>query len=112
MPERQKGLFYPDGNFKTDEQVKRKLALQGDLPQMRHLTPIKLPRDADELLEIASANAQQRKELAPQSENFVEVTLPPDSIVNLWGDLHLFNDETHHDRVRQELMVRFQVATR
>lgn len=101
----EKGLYYSDGTFKTDQSIKRKLALQGDLPEIVFQSPLKLPRDPDELLASVSERAGIKRELAPHSENFVEVTVQPDTIVNFWGDLHTHHEETHHDRIRQELEV-------
>jgi len=99
------GLYYPDGSFRSTEQIRRDLAFRGELPAIIYNSSSKLPRDADEHLAIASKVSKQYKELSPQSENFVEVTIQPNSIISMWGDLHLWNQETHHDRVRQELEV-------
>lgn len=103
--ERKDGLYSPDGSFRSTEKIKRDLALRGELPQIIHHTPVKLPRDATDYLTSVSERAKIKREVAPQSENFLEVTIPPDSIVNLWGDLHLHNENTDHDRVLQELEV-------
>lgn len=103
--ERQIGLYYPDGSFKSEQRIKRDLALRGELPQMVHHTPIRLPRDVDEYLDEAEQMARLRREQEPQSEHFVELTLPRTSIISLWGDLHMFHNETDHARIRQELAV-------
>lgn len=103
---KEQGLFYPDGDFRSEGEIRRQMALDGRLPQMEFNTPVKFPKDADDYLARASNHAKQMRELAPQSENnFVEVTLPRTSIINFWGDLHAFHEMTDHDRIRQELEV-------
>lgn len=99
------GLYYPDGQFRSDKEVKRKLALEGRLPEMKHVTPIKLPLDVNHYLDRATERSEQMQELSPRSENLVKITLPRTSIISVLADLHHGHMQTHHQRIKQELEV-------
>lgn len=101
----EKGLYYPDGTFKSDEDIKRDMALRGEMPALRFVTPVRLPKDIDTYLAEARQRQQYTRESAPHTEGIVEVALPRTSIVSFWGDLHMFAPQTDHERIQQELDV-------
>ncbi len=103
--ERDKGLYYPDDGFKSEAEIKRKLALEGNLPQMRHETPVKVPLSVDAYLEKAGERARQMEEMSPRSENYVKAYLPRTSILNMVSDLHYGHPTTDTERIRREIEV-------
>ena len=99
------GLFYPDGEFRTDSQVRRKLALEGVLPEMEFVTPVPIQKDVNSWLDEAQIRADSMNEFSLISENHIEVNLPRTSIVNVMGDLHFGHPDTNYQRIEQELEV-------
>lgn len=101
MTERKKGLFYPDGDFKSDREIKRKLAIEGQLPPIIEGVPRK--KDFKDYVSVAVRRSKDAKELSNSATGKVRVVVPDDAIVNFISDVHAFNPTTDHERVLQEV---------
>lgn len=97
------GLYYPDGSFKDQNQIKRDQALRGELPEMSIDSSIKLPLDVYTYLDASRERGMQIRELSPRSDSQVDVRLPRTSIINVLGDIHFGHPETDTERLKQEL---------
>ena len=98
-----RGLYGPDGGFRSDRQIKRDMALRGDLPKLQHLTPIAKTRDIGDYLIAADKRSEQMKEITAKSENEVKISIPRTSNIHFMGDLHIGHPNTNHKRIHQEL---------
>lgn len=103
MKERKGGLFYPDGLYKTDQQVKRKLALEGQLPPIIEGAPER--KSFKDYATIAIARSKVAREFSPQAQGGVKVTVPDDTKLNFIADLHAWHPQTNHERFFQEIEV-------
>lgn len=90
-------------DFVSTEELKREMALRGELSKLSFSSEIKYPIDIDRHLTLAQQRADQQKELSPRAENFVEVTLPGDSIISILADIHFGHPGVIIERIRQEL---------
>lgn len=104
---KERGLYTSpsEKSFKSDREIKRKLALEGVLPEIDYKTPVKLPLDIEYYLRRATERSQAMKELSPRSENFIRLTLPDTSIAGVIADPHMGAIETDNERIQQELEV-------
>lgn len=104
---KERGLYTgkDDESFKSDEQVKRELALKGVLPKPSYSTPLKKKLNIREYLQSAEERGQRMKEMSPQSESYIEVELPDEAILNFLGDYHFGSPHTINRRIGQELEV-------
>jgi hypothetical protein len=106
MAER-KGLFRnPKGtDFKTDEEIRQKLALEGDLDGITFRNPKGTTKDVYHYLDKAKERSLQMKELSPRQEGVIKARVPRTSIISVLGDLHFGHPSTHNDRIKQEIEV-------
>ena len=102
---KERGLFYANGEYKSRNQIRRKLASEGILPDLQFITPVALPLDVTDYIRVAQQRADSSHELSAKSENYMEVELPRTSIINVLGDLHLGHPNTHYDRLAREIEV-------
>ena len=96
------GIF-TNGNedsFKSDKDVKRKLALSGDI---YYTTPLPKNPTLNNYLQRASERQEQMKEMAINNENFVGIILPETSSIHIMGDLHFGNPNTDNERIAREI---------
>ena len=100
---KEKGLYYPHGEFKSDKQIKRELALKGDFPKFE--SNVKHPRDVYYYLDRAKMIGDLMKESSPRADREIKLTLPRTSILNISGDWHFGHPNTNVDRIKQELEV-------
>lgn len=56
----------------------------------------------DEYLKIAQNREELSKKYKYFADGVVEITLPRTSILNAWGDLHMWEEGTHHERIKDE----------
>jgi len=101
MGERLSGLYYPSGEFKTESQVKRKLALEGQLPPIIEGAPER--KTFKDYATIAIARSKDAREFSPQAQGGVRITVPDEAIINFIGDLHAWHPRTNHERFFQEI---------
>ena len=95
------GLYYTNGKSATTSQIKRKLALEGQLPPVIDGLPeMKTFKD---YATIAIARSKDAKEFSRQAKGRVTVTVPDDAILNFIADVHAFHPQTNHERIFQEI---------
>lgn len=102
---KEQGLYAADGSYRSDAEIKRKLALEGDLDGLVYESDIKVPRDVNFYLDRAKQKAGFMKEMSPRSDREVKIHLPDTSIISIMGDLHYGHPNTHYERIEQELEV-------
>lgn len=102
---RERGLYYPDGSFKSESSIRREMAIKGEVPDLRFVTPVKVPRDVNYYLDQATEVAENKREVSPRAENYIELELPRTAIVSVMGDLHFGHPETDNQRIKRELEV-------
>lgn len=102
LPKAQKGLYDADGNFRSDQQIKRELAIKGELPPQYH-SPVVKPQELKDYIRRAEERKQMMKEASPLSDNHIEVDLPKTSGVAFMGDMHFGNPNTDNKRILQEV---------
>jgi len=100
---KEKGLYYPHGEFKTDKQIKRELALKGELPIFE--SNVKYPRDVYYYLDRAKMIGDLMKESSPRADKEIKIHFSKTSILNISGDWHYGHPNTDTDRIKQELEV-------
>lgn len=102
--ERPQGLYLPNGTFESTSEIKRKLALQGQLTP--HLeTPLPVPHDFGYWSNRFEHRATEYGE-AVQRRNNVTITFPPEkTILNFIPDLHVGSPEVSYKRIQQEAEV-------
>lgn len=103
MEKQPMGLYYGNGEFKTDTEVKRKMALEGRLPEMEFVSPVPVPQDVNFYIESARERSISLHEASPIAENRVVLNLPRMSLINVIGDVHFGHPDTNYDRLQQEL---------
>lgn len=99
-----KGLYSADGSFRSDQTIKRELALEGQVEPV-YKTPLVKQPSLKDYLQRAEDRKQAMKEAFQVSDNHVELTLPETSTVNFMGDLHFGNPNTDNKRIQQEIEV-------
>jgi len=92
-------------SFKSDKQIKRELALKGELPVMTHKSDIKVHRDVYYYLERAKMKGDLMKEMSPRADREVKIHFPRTSILNITGDWHYGHPNCNEDRIKQEMEV-------
>jgi len=97
---KEQGLYSADGAFRSEKQIKRELALEGQLPPLFH--DAKLPIDINNYLFSAQERATQMKELSAIHET-AAITLPESSTIHIISDVHLGNAHVNVERFRQEI---------
>lgn len=99
---KEKGLYYPDGSFQSDKKIKRKLALQGELPSFD--TPLPGRKGFNYWSQRYRDRQQQYKETAPYYENqHVKISFGGDTLINFIGDTHVGAVDVYYDRIEQEV---------
>jgi len=99
MPER--GIYYPDGTFKNDEQIKREQALKGELPIIE--TPKTAPRSFEYWSNRFRKRQEEWKETSDIETDHVTISFKGETIINLIGDIHAGSPLTRYNRLEQEL---------
>jgi len=99
------GLFKgPDKNsFESEREVKRKLALEGQLPPIIEGGQEK--KSFKDYVHIAIQRSKEAREFAPSAKGGVKVRIPDDGIFNFIADAHTFHPESDHERLQQEIEV-------
>ena len=102
---KEKGLYTSsdEKSFKSDKQIKRKLALKGELPVFETQIPDK--KDFEYWNNRMVTRKEQYAETIPHKENDVTISFKEDIIVNFIGDIHAGSPTTEYKRVAQELEV-------
>jgi len=96
------GLFYPDGSFKTEQELKREAILNKQSPDPIFETPLPKTKDFSYW-----SNRMQERQAQFQETNervkSVEISFPDTTILNFIGDIHAGSGETDYARLEQEL---------
>lgn len=96
------GLHMPDGSFRSQKQIRREAAINGDVPLF--VTPLPIEKDFDYWSSRFRVRAEQFQEAAEVKQQTVEITLPgSDACINFIGDLHVGSPYTDYDRIAQEI---------
>jgi hypothetical protein len=90
-----------ESSFKSDREVKRKMALRGELPEF--VTPLPAKRDWKYWSARFIQKEKDFKEAIPKKENNIIIRLPMPALVSFIGDLHAGNPHTFHERVALEI---------
>ena len=98
---KERGLHYPDGSFKTDREVRRKLALEGNLPPI--IEGGQEPKKFKDYVNIAIKRSKDAREFSPSAQGRVKVTVPDEATINFIADIHAFHPTTNHERLFQEV---------
>lgn len=96
--------IYTGGNkedFESEETIKRRLALEGDLPNME--TPIPTKKDFEYWSSRFRARQAQWKETSQVEKNHVVINFKKDVIINFIGDIHAGSPWTDYRRIHQEI---------
>jgi hypothetical protein len=99
------GLYYPDGTFRTQEEVGRKILLEElDYPPVRHCTDFPPERDFGRWTEIITRQQKERQELLGIPE-FVEIEITTDRpiLLALIGDVHAGGEDVDYDRFAKDV---------
>jgi hypothetical protein len=97
----EQGMFYPDGHFESDNDIRRRLALENEITPIME-TPLPIERDffywSNRFIRRAGEfnETQQRRD---------HVTIQFDAeptIINFIGDLHIGSPDTDYHRIQQE----------
>lgn len=91
-----------DASFKSDQSIKRDLALDGQLPPV-YSKPLVQPPTVSELMQVAEERKKTMREMLGLSENQIGITLHDTSVIHVMGDLHFGNPNTDNIRIAQEL---------
>lgn len=100
---KERGLYYPDNSFKTRQEIRRDLALKGEIPIFE--TPLPVERNLEYWSSRFSRRQKEWLETSPIKENHVTISFKDDILLNLIGDIHLGNPWTDHERLNQEIEV-------
>jgi hypothetical protein len=98
----ERGIYFTDGSFESESQVKRKLALEGQPPPLFE-TSTTSPT-LNDYLNASKKRAEQMRELSSVKEA-TKIHLPTTSTINIISDVHLGNPNTNVERFQQELNV-------
>ena len=98
---KERGLYYPDGSFKPDTQIKREKALAGEHPLLE--TPLTGERPFEYWSERFRKRQEQWKETSSDEQNHVQISFKGDTIINFIGDTHVGSPNTFYDRLESEL---------
>lgn len=101
MSKERAAIYYPDGGSATSSQVKRKLAMEGQLPPVIEGLPER--KTFKDYATIAIARSKDAKEFSRQAQGKVVVRVPDDAILNFIADVHAFHPHTDHERIFQEI---------
>jgi len=104
---KERGLYTSpnENSFKSDREIKRDLALKGELEGLSYDSDIKVPRDVNYYLDRAKMKGELMKEMSPRANGEVKLHLKDTSIFSIIGDWHYGHPNTHEDRIKQELEV-------
>lgn len=98
----QQGIYLPDGSFRSDASIKRRLAAQGDLPEFE--TPLPTERDFGYWSQRFRQRQEVYQEAAEVKQDHVTIGLPGSvACINFFGDLHVGSPDTDYARIEQEV---------
>jgi hypothetical protein len=97
----ERGLYDTNGSFRTEAEIKRKLAINGELPV--YTTKNGEPLTVNDFLIKAEERRKSFQEISPISENYLGITLPDTSALHFIGDMHLASLTTNNKRIATEL---------
>lgn len=98
------GLYYPDGSFKEDSEIKRDLYLQGHYPEPIKETP--LPQDRNFSYWSSRFRERQQDFIETQERiDHVEIQFHETTCLNFIGDIHAGSPNTDYERLEQEIEV-------
>lgn len=92
-----------EDDFASDQQVKRDLAMKGELPVME--TPVPLKKDFKYWDDRFTERQKQYNEVAEVVNSHVEISFPRTICLNFIGDLHIGGSNVDYERISQEAEV-------
>lgn len=95
------GLYYPDGSFKSDSEIRRQLALENP-PEPVLVTPRQDIRKNLQYWTARTIQAQNAYMETQETNNYCEIVLPETSLLTFQADLHIGASTTCYDRMQQE----------
>ena len=100
---KEKGLYYnPKGDFKSNQQIKRKFALDGELPILE--TPFPDRKNWNYWSKRFIARQEQYIESSQLIEKqHVEISFKGDTVINFMGDQHIGGAAVNYNRIEQEV---------
>jgi predicted phosphodiesterase len=101
---KERGLYKnPEGDFESESEIKRKLALEGQMPPI--IEGVKFPKKFGDYAKEAQERSDRSKEFSTKTEGKVKIKLPNTSIVSFIGDVHAGHPNTDYERLEQEVEV-------
>lgn len=95
------GIYGPNGEFKSDIQIRRELALKGQIAPIikdKYTAP-----SFSEYIQNAEDRKKTMQESSPVHQGKVDITLAETSTINFIGDVHFGNPNTDNRRIQQEV---------
>ena len=103
MTEQKSGYYLPDGSFRNEQQIKRDMAMNGDMLP-RFDTPLPQERGFGYWSQRFRDRSSQYQETAEVKNLHVEITLPGDvACINFLGDTHVGSPHVDYDRIHREV---------
>jgi predicted phosphodiesterase len=94
------GLYYPDGSFKSDAEIRRQAVLKGEAPVFETRR-----KDIEQGLQYWTGRVTERQTAyheTVESDNLVKVALPKTSLITFQADQHIGGAYTDYDRIYKE----------
>jgi predicted phosphodiesterase len=99
------GLYYPNGSFKSVEEIRKEAILTTGLQEPDFRTPITdITKPYSYWSQRARTRQAQYKETA-ERDYCVEIGLPDTCLINFMADLHIGGAETDYKRIEDEIQI-------
>lgn len=98
------GIYYPNGSFKSQKEIRRDAFLNGTHQGVTFDTPLPLERPFQYWSDRFKRRQQEYKETIDQRDH-VEFTFHEDTLLNFIGDVHAGSPDSYYDRLEQEIGV-------
>jgi len=99
----ERGIFTDDkGGFKSDKEIKREAALNGELYPI-YKDGVVRPKTLHDYIYQAEERKKSMIEMSEISKNYLNIELPESSILVFTGDWHYGDLQTKNERILQEI---------
>lgn len=102
MTHQELGVYYPNGSFKSQQELRREAFLKGEHQGVTYDTPLPVERPFGYWSDRFKKRQEEYKETIDQREH-VEFTFYEDTLLNFIGDIHAGSPDTYYDRLEQEV---------
>jgi predicted phosphodiesterase len=99
---KENGLYYTDGSFKSQSQIRREAVLSGEYPDPIFETPLPLDKPFSYWSKRYKDRQATYKETIDRT-NFAEFTFHNSTLLNFIGDLHVGTPDAYYDRIEREI---------